>query len=438
MTGDATPGVALTDRPHGSVLFRLPGRDVTAGRFAADALRLAAMLPVASHAVNLCAGRYAFAVAFAAALLRGQPSLLTSDRSPHRLAALAAAFPDAVALTDTNAPCPMPWIGVPPPGEEEAASPVIDADQPAAIVFTSGSTGEPVPHAKSWGALAARSRDAGLAFAFDADAPSTVVATVPPQHMYGFETTVLLPLHAAAAIWCGPAFYPADVRTALQAVPPARTLVTTPLQLRALLADGTQLPALQRIISATAPLDPATAEAAERLWGTQVHEIFGATEVGSIASRRTVAGPEWTPYPTVRLSDAGGSVLVQAAAAADTVLDDAVDHLPGGRFRLIGRRSDVVKLGGRRASLAGLNSALAAVAGVQDGVFVPPAADDHRAQARMTALVVAPDATAQSILAALRGRIDPLFLPRRIVHVDRLPRNELGKLAASALRELAS
>jgi acyl-coenzyme A synthetase/AMP-(fatty) acid ligase len=56
----------------------------------------------------------------------------------------------------------------------------------------------------------------------------------------------------------------------------------------------------------------------------------------------------------------------------------------------------------------------------------------------MTALVVAPGATSQAILAALRGRIDPLFLPRRIVHLDRLPRNELGKLAASTLQALAA
>ncbi len=99
---------------------------------------------------------------------------------------------------------------------------------------------------------------------------------------------------------------------------------------------------------------------------------------------------------------------------------------------------DVVKLGGRRASLAGLNRALAAVAGVEDGAFVPPAADDHRASARMTALVVAPAASSQAILAGLRGQIDPLFLPRRIVHVDRLPRNEMGKLAMTALRDLAA
>ena len=170
------------------------------------------------------------------------------------------------------------------------------------------------------------------------------------------------------------------------------------------------------------------AEAAERRWATEVQRDLRRDRDRLDRQPAHPAGPEWTPYPSVRLQSAGDALLVRADGAADTVLDDSVELLPGGRFRLLGRRSDVVKLGGRRASLAGLNRELAAVAGVEDGVFVPPDADDHRAGARMTALVVAPDATPQSILAALRGRIDPLFLPRRIVLVDRLPRNELGKL----------
>jgi acyl-coenzyme A synthetase/AMP-(fatty) acid ligase len=86
--------------------------------------------------------------------------------------------------------------------------------------------------------------------------------------------------------------------------------------------------------------------------------------------------------------------------------------------------------------LAGLNRALAAIEGVEDGVFLPPPAEDHHAGARMTAFVVAPTCSGALILAALRTQIDPVFLPRRIVHVDRLPRNDLGKLPLGALRAL--
>ena len=40
------------------------------------------------------------------------------------------------------------------------------------------------------------------------------------------------------------------------------------------------------------------------------------------------------------------------------------------------------------------------------------------------------------ILAALRGRIDPPFLPRRVIRVDELPRNDVGKLTDQALGAL--
>lgn len=319
----------------------------------------------------------------------------------------------------------------------EVAAPILPADQPAAIVFTSGSTGEPVGTEKSWGTLAGRSIAGGARFGMRAEAPVSVVGTVPPWHMYGFETTALLPLHAGCASWCAPLFYPSDVRDALAAVPAPRVLVTTPLQLRAVVRSGTGLPPLAAVISATAPLDPALAAETEARWATQVLEIFGATEVGSIASRRTVLGPDWTLYDGVRLEqEEAGSVRVLAPPAPPGMLADVVELTGADRFRLIGRADDVLKLGGRRASLAGLNRLLNEIPGVADGVFLPPEDGDERPTARMQAFVIAPERSPEEILAELRERIDQAFLPRRVIRVDRLPRNDVGKLPRDALRSL--
>ncbi len=429
----------LTDRAPGAILFYRHGRPVTAAAFLHDALSLAETLPDAGHMVNLCLDRYAFAVAFAAALLRRQPCLLTGDRSEAGLAALAARFLGAYAAIDGLGSSPLPACPVRPGGEAPAAAPpvpFIPARQIAAIVFTSGSTGVPVPHNKPWGALAARSRAAAVQFALDAARPSTVVGTVPPQHMYGFELTVLLPLHAPAASWCGPAFFPGDVHAALSAVPAPRVLVTTPLQTRALLHAGTGLPPLQAAISATAPLDNDLAAEAERRWQAPMLEIFGATEVGSVASRRTLDGDAWTAYPGVSMEQDLEATTVSAPWAEPAALADHIEALDVRRFRLLGRRTDLVKLGGRRASLSGLNRILTGLDGVADGVFVVPGDLEQRATARLMAVVVAPRRSPDSILAELRGRVDPLFLPRRVVCVDALPRNELGKLPQGALLAL--
>ena len=402
-------------------------------------------LPPGRHLVNLCRGRYAFATAFAAGLIAGRTSLLNAD--PARLPALAAAYPGAVVAADAPFPaCPLPLVPVPPaclaptpPSRIPAAAPAnpaIPADHLAAVVFTSGSTGEPTPHPKRWAALVARSRAAAAQFGFRSDT-ATVIGTVPPQHMYGFETTILLPLHAAVAAWCGPAFFPGDLAAALGACPGPRVLVTTPLHLRALLRAGQPLPALAGCISATAPLDPALAAEAEAAWNAPVREIFGATECGSIASRRTVLGPVWAPYPGIDLAAQDDGVLVHAPGADPVPLPDLIEPAPGG-FRLLGRRTDVVKLGGRRASLLGLNQILTDLPGVDDGAFVVPDDLDRRSTARLVAVVVAPDRTASSIIADLRRTLDPVFLPRRVIRVEAMPRNALGKLPRQALLRLVA
>lgn len=428
--------VKLTTRPDAAVLFRRPGGVVTAAEFVAAARGMAARMPPGGHLINLCRDRYHFAVGFAAAVLAGRVSLMTADTSPARLAELAAQFPDALVLADDAAAAPgLPHllIDLTP---DAGPVPAIPADRPAAIVFTSGSTGTPVGHHKVWGSLAQRNAAGGVAFGMRAEAPAEILGTVPPQHMYGFETTVLLPLHAPCASWCGPSFYPQDIRHGLEALAAPRVLVTTPLQMGALLRAGTALPPIAMVISATAPLPADQAAEAEGRWGTEVHEIYGATEVGSIASRRTVGGPDWTLYPGVTFHPEGEDIIVRAPAAISHALNDVIDRQEDGRFRLVGRRADMVKLAGKRTSLAGLNKVLTGIDGVKDGVFITPADLDTRPTARLLVFAVAPTRSAEDILAELRRRIEPAFLPRRVVLVDALPRNDMGKLPVQQLRAL--
>jgi acyl-coenzyme A synthetase/AMP-(fatty) acid ligase len=418
-------------------------RAVTAAMFLRDAEALAQRLPPGGAVINLCQDRYTFAVCFAAALLGGGFNLLSSDRSAPGLARIAEAHPGCILVADEPALDGLVGLSflliAPASGDAgpEPANPVLPADRLAAVVFTSGSTGPPVAHRKPWGALASRSIAAGERFGLSEAAPSSVVGTVPPQHMYGFETTVLLPLHAAAISWCGASFFPADVRAALDSVPAPRLLVTTPLTMNMLLRAGTPLPDLQAVISATAPLDAALAGQAEAAWRAPMLEIFGATEVGSIASRRTLAGAAWQLYPGLRLRPGPAGMLVEAPFAEPFPLADELAILDAARFELRGRRTDIVKLGGRRASLPELDRILAGLDGVEDCAFLLPDAmpdtTSHQHVTRLLAFVVAPDRDTDSILGDLRGRLDPLFVPRRIIRVAALPRNSLGKLPRQRL-----
>jgi len=452
---DAAAAIEVVERPGDPQLFRRHGESLEAARFLRDVQRLAADLPEAPYICNLCRDRYRFAVALVAAALRGQVCLLSSDRSPALLRSLGERFAGLVAVTDPppagaaaigaaiSEASQLPQHIVALPADTVAgavANPALPVDRLVAIVFTSGSTGLPIGYPKTWGALAARSRTAARRFGLTGAAPAGVVGTVPAQHMYGFETTVLLPLHAAAASWSGPAFYPADIRVALRAMPEPRVLVTTPRQIRALLDADTSLPPLGCIISATAPLADELAAAAERRWNTSVLEIYGATEVGSIASRRTLDGPVWTAYDGVCLAPdlATDQMRVSAPYADPNLLPDLVEPLSPTTFSLLGRSADLVKLGGRRASLAGLNAILTSLPGVEDGVFVVPEDLERRPGARLQVFAIAPERTAEDILAELRRRIEPVFLPRRVIRLSALPRNETGKLPWAALLGLLS
>ena len=416
----------LAARPAGAALFRGPSGLVDTATFLRAAHRVAGTVPGNGPVLNLCYERLGFAIGFAAAVIAGRPCVLVSDRSEAGVAALRARFANAVAVTDatvldTDRDGPAP------------ANPIVPAAQLAAIVLTSGSTGLPTVHEKPWGALVTRSLAAAERFGWAGD--TTILATVPPQHMYGFETSVLLPLHAPVASWTGPALLPADIRAAMAGVPGAVDLVTTPLHLRALLgAGGTLGTGHRRTISASAPLDPALAAAAESAWGAPVHEIFGATEIGSIASRRTVDDDTWLAYPGVTLHATDDGTTVIAPHHDPVALADLV-ALESERFRLLGRRADVVKMAGKRTSLAALALALTALEGVEDAAFFAP--DDREGtRARLVAFAVAPTRRAEDLLAELRQCIDPVFLPRRVVQVDFLPRNAVGKLPRHALMAL--
>ena len=121
-----------------------------------------------------------------------------------------------------------------------------------------------------------------------------IVATVPPQHMYGFESSVLIALHGGAAFDAGRPFYPADVVATLAATPAPRALVTTPFHLKALLESGVAMPRVELVVCATAPLAPQLAARSEAAFAAPLIEITAAPK-RPVAPGNT-AGAEWRTF----------------------------------------------------------------------------------------------------------------------------------------------
>ena len=419
--------------------------DIALERFHREVRGVAAALPEAPYAINLCEDRYRFLVAFCAAALRGQVTLLPSSRAAAVVDEVMAGHPGSYCLGDHPlAPVPPHYTCLPPVLPQLDGGPLeVAADALVAIGFTSGSTGQPTANRKHWASFQRSTAQnlAALADLLDRHGSTHVVATVPPQHMYGMEMSVLLPLLGDLAVHGGRPFFPQDVARALAECPRPALLVSTPVHLRALVQASVddpsfRMPPLAGIVSATAPLPAELARAAEAAFGCEVREMFGSTETCIFARRRTAQDDAWTLLPGVRLHPQPDGTLVDAPhLAAPVALADIVELLPDARFRLCGRNADLLEIAGKRASLGDLTRRLLAVPGVVDGVVVQLDADAHGV-ARIAALAVAPTLDADAILRALRTQMDPVFLPRRLRCVASLPRNETGKLPRATVIEL--
>lgn len=451
MSNDVPSHPLLATRDLDAPLAWRAGVPVSGRTFLADVARQAERMPAAGPVLNLCNDRYAFVVALGAALLRGQASLLPPDARPETMARLTAEHGQLTAVTDEPS---LRTPGLDRVMVELGARatdapndvPAIDGRLHAVSLLTSGSTGVPQPHAKTWHTLVGDAAAAVARLAQLLGRPSleglTLVGTVPVQHSYGLESTALLALVGGAAFDSGRPFFPADIVAALAAVPRPRALVTTPFHLKTLLLAGIEIPPVDLILSATAPLSPQLAAQAEQATGGMLIEIYGSTESGQVATRRPTQSEVWETFGEIRVTaQPGADGTEQFVFAGDfipqpTPMADVLELLDDRRFRLFGRANDLIHVAGKRSSLGHLNYHLNSIPGVDDGAFWLPD-DVSDGVVRPVAFVVAPTLGAGEVVAALRTRLESVFVPRRVVHVPSLPREGTGKLTVRALREFA-
>ena len=420
---------------------------LTAGRVLVAASRLAEALPRARYAINLCETLDRFLVAALATLIAGRTLVLPPTRLPRTLAELRIRYPENVCITDTTsdgeatlAVDPSLDAALREPQPAIDVWPAIAGEHPAAILFTSGSTGAPQAHVKTWGELA-DGASALMRSIAEPPAGVAIIGTVPPQHMFGLETTVVLPLQSATPVVTARPEFAADLVDVLagrrSVAPGGLWLMTTPLQLRAFHRDYPALEGIANVIASTMPLDPTLASAVERDWQTQVREIYGCTEGGILAVRRASVATAWAPAAglTYAIGADGRASVSGGHLRGSLLLPDRVRRVgKEDAFELVGRDADLVKIAGKRGSLAELTRKLLALAGVEDGsVFLP--VDDA---ARVAALVVAPGRKLDDLRSELAQRVDAAFLPRPFLLVDSLPRTAAGKLPLAALRSLAA
>jgi acyl-coenzyme A synthetase/AMP-(fatty) acid ligase len=409
--------------------------DLSTAEFVSHCLQVAEKLPQQPFVLNLCDNPYLFTVAFCAALIRRQTTLLPQNRSPETLRRLTGEYPASYLLHNSQTEELAELDDLPQTNLNQwrleaatpSAVPHIERDFPAAIAFTSGSTGQPKAIVKPWHTLVTSSLMNGACML---PSPAELVyqlATVPPQHMWGLETGVLIPLFWPVCVADSRPMFPADLVKALGELPSPRLLVSTPVHLRTLLGSGLPIPLCARTLCATAPLASDLAATCETATGGDLQEIYGCSEIGSTAFRRTASETLWRLIPGLSFqpTDADETPRIGGEHLAEVqVLQDRVEIVAAG-FKLLGRNEDMVNVGGKRGSLMQITQVLLAIPGVADAVVFMPSDE----ASRPAALVVATAELVNSTIGKqFAQHLDAVFLPRPMLFVESLPREATGKL----------
>ena len=418
------------------------GGAITRAVFLGQVLALADALPASGKVLNMCADRYAFAVALFAAISKGIVTVLPNSAAPEHLATVAAEHEGLLVLGDQDVSpvAKLPYMAVngflAGTTPATAAVPQISFEQSIAYVYTSGSTGRPVPHHKTFGRVHLNIMAGAERIWGKTGGACSVIGTTPIRHMYGLESSVFLPILGGGRLSSDIPFFPADVVRSLEAMPAPRLLVITPFHLRKLIEAEIPLPPVAAILSATAPLPVELAREATDKLGCPVLEIYGSTETGQLATRLPCVDEAWDTLAGVTLRFEGEDAWAHGAVyEMPQLINDMVELITPSRFRLVDRKANMINVAGKRSSLSFLNAIITGLPGVKDAVFCVPERSGADVE-RLAAFVVAPGLTRQDIVSGLRAQVDPVFLPRPVVFVDSLPRDGNGKIQAAALAAL--
>jgi malonyl-CoA/methylmalonyl-CoA synthetase len=473
---------ALTDPPADRTALRFPDRSLSYAELGRAAGGVAANLDQISRVAVLAESRIETAVAVIGALLAGVPVIPINPRSgASELAHIVSdAEPEAIAVA--------PGSDV-PEAFAQARRVTIDLDgdlscdgatvsdhsdeNPALIVYTSGTTGRPK------GAVLPRRSIASnldaLAEVWEWTGADVVAHGLPLFHVHGLVIGILGPVRRGGTALHIGRFSPEGVQEALSG--PATMLFGVPTMYRRLADAAAESPDLAQalggarlLVSGSAALPASEHARIEQLTGRGVVERYGMTETlmntAVHADATPAPGTVGPPLPGVdiRLVDDDGALLEGADdetigeiqvrgpnlfleylnrpdATAEAMRDgwfatgDMATRTAEGYIRIVGRRAtDLIKSGGYKIGAGEIEGCLREHPAVEDAAVTGEADDDLGE--RVVAWIVLRDGASaheSELVDHVAGQLAPHKRPRDVHFLDELPRNDMGKVQKARL-----
>jgi len=347
-----------------------------------------------------------------------------------------------------------------------------DASDLACILYTSGTTGRSKGAMLTHGNLLANAEALHGLWRWSAD--DILIHVLPIYHIHGLFVALHGALLAGATVLFHRSFAPEAVirdfakATMLMGVPThyARLMVQPEL-------NRETAKRMRLFVSGSAPLLAESHRRFEELTGHRILERYGMTETGMIASNpyegERIAGTVGYPLPgvQVRICDENGATVGVGEPGTLEVrgpnvfvgywrkpekteedlrpngffkTGDIATQAADGRITLVGRAKDLIIAGGLNIYPKEIEDAIDAFPGVHESAVIGvPHSDLGEA---VVAVVVAeagarPD-LATEILSALEPRLARFKRPRKVIVVDALPRNAMGKVQKTTLRAIYS
>ena len=416
------------------------GEPITCANYLYDVNQLKSQFDDSDYIINLCQNRYYFTVVLGAALLSKKTLLLPHNDAPQTLVDLKVEYPKSQTLVDHDLNINTKRNN---PEWQTLIRPRIAKKQLAVIAFTSGSTGTPTQWHHYWGDLVAHAHDTAAALKLKSRKTYHVIATAPSQHMYGLEHAIIMPMQRGDKINSKIPFYAADIKSCVEENNAPTILLSTPLHLRICTQIEAAPKNLALIVSATACLDKELASKIETALDTPLIEIYGCTEAGAIATRRTTKNLKWHLLRNSCLSLENGQSLLQRNTTYTKVqqrilLGDQLQPCGNNKFLFIARNNEQLNIAGKRISLTELNQKLCQIDGIEDGTFLLTKINKASTERLIAFIITNNTINDNDVMAALRKEIPATFLPRKIIHLKQLPRTTIGKTDMQQLRKIYS
>ncbi len=339
----------------------------------------------------------------------------------------------------------------------------------AAIVYTSGTTGRPKGAMLTRGNLS--SNATVLADFWRFTPQDALLHVLPLFHVHGLFVAINTVLAAGSSLWLMDKF---DPRATVRLLSQVSVFMGVPTHYTRLLQEGELSPAstagMRLFVSGSAPLLAQTHHDFFERTGHRILERYGMTETLMNASNpydgERVPGSVGPPLPGVSIQvvnergeplrepDAIGALEIKGPnvfagywrAAEKTRAEFTSDGWfktgdlgkfdANGYVYIVGRAKDLVISGGYNVYPKEVETELDAVGGVVESAVFGVAHPDFGEG--VTAAVVIDQGVAlteSQILAALHLRLSRYKIPKRVLIIDELPRNAMGKVQKSVLRQ---